>query len=90
MKEHPDANWEDIYDVLSYFDIKNLAQWITCPLYMGMGVQDNVCPPHINFAAYNQVQSEKRWMACPDYGHSTSEAYWNASMEFIREKLYVD
>lgn len=90
MKEHPDANWEDIYDVLSYFDIKNLAQWITCPLYMGMGVQDNVCPPHINFAAYNQVQSEKRWMACPDYGHSTSEAYWNASMKFIREKLYVD
>ncbi|PTN10133.1 cephalosporin-C deacetylase-like acetyl esterase [Mangrovibacterium marinum] len=90
MKEHPEATWEQVYEVLSYFDIKNLAQWITCPLYMGMGVQDNVCPPHTNFAAYNQVRSEKRWMACPDYGHSTSEAYWNASMKFIRETLEVD
>ncbi|RKD90644.1 acetylxylan esterase [Mangrovibacterium diazotrophicum] len=89
MKEHPEASWEQVYDVLSYFDIKNLAQWITCPLYMGMGVQDNVCPPHTNFAAFNQVQSEKKWMACPDYGHAASQAYHEAATEFIKEKLQV-
>jgi len=90
MKEHPEAKWDDVYDVLSYFDIKNLAQWITCPLYMGMGMQDNVCPPHTNFAAYNQVTSEKRWTACPECGHSTNKAYGDASMKFIKEKLGVE
>jgi len=80
---------EAIYDILSYFDIKNLAQWIECPLIMGIGVQDETCPPHINFAAYNQVKSEKRWMACPDCGHNTNNAYYDEAMLFIKEKLGV-
>jgi cephalosporin-C deacetylase-like acetyl esterase len=57
---------------------------------MGFGVQDNVCPPHINFAAYNQVKSEKYWMAGANYGHSASLAFHQASMEFIRKKLGVE
>lgn len=89
MKNHPEAKWDDIYDLLTYFDIKNLAQWIECPLIMGIGVQDEVCPPHINFAAYNQVKSEKRWMAFPEYGHSVGKEYGEAAMAFFREKLDV-
>lgn len=89
MQNHPDAKWEDIYDLLTYFDIKNLAQWIECPLVMGIGVQDDVCPPHINFAAYNQVKSEKKWMAFPEYGHSVGSEFHNAMMELFREKLNV-
>jgi cephalosporin-C deacetylase-like acetyl esterase len=64
-KEHPDVSWDHIYKVLAYFDIKNLASRITCPLFMGIGVQDNVCPPHINFAAYNEVKGPKKWIAYP-------------------------
>ena len=80
---------EALYDLLSYFDIKNLAQWIECPLIMGVGMQDEVCPPHIKFAAYNQVKSEKRWTACPDCGHSTNNEYYVESMRFIKEKLGI-
>lgn len=87
MKNHPESKWEDIYDLLTYFDIKNLAQWIECPLIMAIGVQDNVCPPHINFSAYNQVKSEKTWMAFPELGHSVGKEFYNTSMEFIRVKL---
>lgn len=90
MNEHPDAKWDDIYDLLTYFDIKNLAQWIECPLLMGIGVQDDVCPPHINFAAYNQVKSEKRWMAFPDFAHSVGKEFNDAAMSFFREKLNVE
>jgi len=50
-------------------------------------MQDEICPPHINFAAYNQVKSEKRWMACPDCGHSANNAYYDMAMRFIKEKL---
>lgn len=89
MKDHPEVKWEDVYSLLTYFDIKNLAQWIECPLIMGIGVQDEVCPPHINFAAYNQVRSEKRWMAFPDFGHSVGKEYNDAAMAFFKEKLDV-
>lgn len=86
---HPDMDWEHVYNLLSYFDIKNLAQWITCPLIMGFGVQDNVCPPHINFAAYNQVKSEKVWIACPLSAHSTDARAYEAERAFIQEKLGI-
>lgn len=89
MKEHPQAKWNDVYKLMSYFDIKNLAQWIQCPLIMGIGVQDNVCPPHINFAAYNQVKSEKCWMAFPEFGHSVGREFNEAAMQLFREKLNV-
>lgn len=89
MAEHPNAKWEDIYGVLSYFDIKNLAPWIECPLIMGVGVQDNVCPPHTNFAAYNQVTSPKRWIAFADYGHSVGKYFGDQSMNLFRETLNV-
>ncbi|KAA6301120.1 MAG: Cephalosporin-C deacetylase [Candidatus Ordinivivax streblomastigis] len=87
MQAHPEVKWDDIYTLLSYFDIKNLAQWISCPLIMGFGVQDNVCPPHINFAAYNQVTSEKHWVAGAEYGHSTGAAYYDEVMQFLKDAL---
>jgi cephalosporin-C deacetylase-like acetyl esterase len=56
---------------------------------MGFGVQDNVCPPHINFAAYNQVKSEKVWVACPLSAHSTDARAYEAERTFIKEKLGI-
>ncbi|MDR3367446.1 MAG: acetylxylan esterase [Prevotellaceae bacterium] len=87
-KAHPDFDWEHVYSLLTYFDIKNLAQWITCPLWMAIGVQDETCPPHINFAAYNQVKSEKQWVASPKAGHNIPDAaIWKQEKAFIKEKL---
>ncbi|MDR3219283.1 MAG: acetylxylan esterase [Dysgonamonadaceae bacterium] len=89
-KTHPDFDWEHVYDLLTYFDIKNLAQWIQCPLLMSIGVQDATCPPHTNFAAYNQVKSEKYWVASPTAGHNISDPQiWENESKFIREKLGV-
>jgi cephalosporin-C deacetylase-like acetyl esterase len=89
-KTHPDFDWEHVYDLLTYFDIKNLAQWITCPLWMAIGVQDETCPPHINFAAYNQVKSEKQWVASPLAGHNIPDAaIWEQERAFIKDKLGV-
>jgi cephalosporin-C deacetylase-like acetyl esterase len=89
-KTHPGFDWEHVYDLLTYFDIKNLAQWIECPLWMAIGVQDATCPPHINFAAYNQVKSEKQWIASPTAGHNIPDAaIWEQERQFISEKLKV-
>lgn len=90
IKQHPEVSWKQVYNTLSYFDIKNLASRIRVPLVMGIGVQDNVCPPHINFAAYNRVKSEKSWMAFPTYGHSTGNAFHTAGLNLFRRVLHVE
>ena len=61
---------EQMFDVLSYFDIKNLARYIECPVLMGFGLQDVVCPPHTNFAGYNAITAPKKWIVFPDKGHN--------------------
>ena len=62
---------EKVYDMLTYFDIKNLAQWVECPAYMAFGLQDPTCPPHTNFAIYNNLgSSEKHFWCVPTCGHA--------------------
>ena len=62
---------EEVYKMLTYFDIKNLAQWVECPAYMAFGLQDPTCPPHINFAIYNNLGSrEKHFWCVPTCGHA--------------------
>ena len=79
--------WEEVYTTLSYFDIKNLAPMIKAPLIMGVGLVDDVCPPHINFAAYNNVTSEKKYIVYPEAGHGLPGDFYRAKMEWIRTKL---
>lgn len=79
---------DEMYRMLSYFDTKNLATLITCPVYMNYSLQDNVCPPHINWAAYNNMAStEKKYQTNPTLGHATSSTWWNDYHQFFKEHL---
>lgn len=65
-----DLSHDAIYELLSYFDVKNFAPWVKCPVYMSFGLQDLVCPPHTNFAIYNNLgSSEKHFLCVPLCGH---------------------
>jgi cephalosporin-C deacetylase-like acetyl esterase len=79
--------WDEAFYTLSYFDIKNLAPMIKAPMLMGVGLMDEVCPPHINFAAYNLVTSEKRYIVYPYAGHGLPGHFYEAKLEWIRTKL---
>jgi cephalosporin-C deacetylase len=68
---------EDFYKTLSYFDMKNLAVWITCPTIMGVGLQDETCPPHKNFASYNLINARKSYKIYRGMGHSTGTDWWD-------------
>lgn len=87
LKEHTDTNWEKIYDVLSYFDIKNLAGQITCPIIMGIGLQDEICPPHTNFAGYNRIGSDKIYVAYPNNQHNVGASWRPTRDAFFRQNL---
>jgi len=70
-KIHPGLKTSDINRILSYFDTMNLADQIKCPVFMLVGLQDDVCPPRNAFATYNQVYSLKEYHVSPFSGHST-------------------
>lgn len=81
---------EDAFQNLSYFDIKNLTGKIKCPILMSVGLQDPTCPPHINFAAFNQVMSPKEYVIMKLNGHYTDAAfitYKNAWYQTILDNL---
>ena len=84
---------EDFYKVLSYFDIKNFAPRITCPVYMAFGLQDQTCPPHTNFSIYNNLGSaEKHYLCVPTCGHAMwLEPVWPPiRVEFFKKVLGID
>lgn len=66
-----------MYANLSYFDIKNFARLITCPVLMGIGLQDTTCPPHTNMSSYNLITSPKELVIYPECGHYVDYGDWN-------------
>ena len=78
---------EKMFHMLTYFDLKNLTEHIECPVLMGFGLQDEICPPHTNFAGYNSIVAPKRWIVFPDKGHNVGfERRWiDSREEFFRE-----
>jgi len=71
---------EQLYKNLSYFDIKNLARWITCPVHLGVGLQDPTCPDHTNFSGYNLVNAPKEYVIYPHHGHHVDYSDWNPAI----------
>lgn len=75
-------NDEQLYETLSYFDVKNFTDRIQCPVIMAIGLQDPVCPPHTNFAGYNHINAEKSWICYPSAGHNVWEQKgWNETKQ---------
>lgn len=67
--------WSDtqMYEFLSYFDTKNLATKVSCPILACSGLEDNICPPHTNIAPFNNAQtsaSKKEYIFYASMGHS--------------------
>ena len=77
---------EDMYQFLSYFDTKNLAPYITCPVSTAMGLQDPVCPPHTNFAPYNNLKVEDRqYVVNGECKHQTPTTWYNDCLNFFKK-----
>ena len=50
---------------------------------MGIGLQDEVCPPHTNMSIYNRISSEKEIYIYPLNEHNTPDSWGNTRMEFF-------
>ena len=81
---------EELFRTLSYFDVKNFAPRITCPVIMAFGLQDPTCPPHTNFSIYNNLGTQdKRFVCVPTCGHAMwLEPAWPPIRDaFFSEKM---
>lgn len=77
---------DDLFEMLSYFDVKNFTDRIKCPVYMAFGLQDPTCPPHTNFAGYNMIRAPKQYYCAPACGH----AMWREKQWHIKRALWLD
>jgi cephalosporin-C deacetylase len=60
---------KEIFTRLGYIDNQHLAHRIRAEVLMVVGLMDTICPPSTQFAAYNKIQSSKRLLIYPDFGH---------------------
>lgn len=66
-----------------YFDIVNFAARIKCPMLVGVGLRDTVCPPVGIFAAVNQLKPYHELVILPTSGHQNE----NGSQDAFTDRL---
>lgn len=74
---------EQVFNALGYIDIQHLTKRIKGEVLMGTGLMDTVCPPSTQFAAYNKINSKKRVVIYPDFGHEDLPGFEDTMMEFM-------
>ena len=79
--------WKSTLRTLSYFDTMNLALWIKCPIFMGVGLQDGICPPATNFAPYNYTKGIKEYRVYPQAKHAVGRVHHRLAFEWVRKKF---
>lgn len=83
LKQYP-LRINQVFDTLSYFDIMNMAEQITCEVLASVALNDDVCPATCFFASYNQINSMKQVEIYPFNGHDG--AY---SLHLEKELTYI-
>lgn len=79
---------KEMYAFLSYYDTKNLATKISCAVLASSGLQDGTCPPHTNFAAFNNLNTEdKKMIIDPKMGHSYPSSWSSEQSKFFKERI---
>lgn len=77
-------NAEKIKATAPYFDVVNFASKIKCPLLVGIGGIDTVCPPHGIYAAFNLVKSRKEAVFMPLADHMGDHAaYYTRNWQWM-------
>jgi cephalosporin-C deacetylase len=58
-----------VHEASRYYDVANFTPLIKCPVYVGLGLRDETCPPAGVLAAINQIKSPKEIVILPKSGH---------------------
>ena len=87
IKADRDRSLERALRTMSYFDTLNLADRIRCPVFLGVGLQDDVCPPETIFSVYNRIASSKEFRVYPEAQHWVGASHDQERYRWIRERF---
>ena len=76
--------WKSTLKTLSYFDTMNMAPRIECPVFMGVGLQDAICPPVTNFAVYNRLKGKRKFIVYPHAKHYVDKDFHALAFQWMR------
>ena len=75
----------------SYFDTKNFAKWIYCPVITNFSLQDNTDGPHLNISPYNLLTNvaaaDKQYSINQFKGHAAADNWSTTYMAFFNQYL---
>jgi len=83
---HNECTLEDALNVWDLIDTKGFAEQIKCPTFFVTSLFDDDIPPHLGFAAYNQISAPKRYQIYPELGHLNDKVF-EAQMQFLKDQL---
>jgi cephalosporin-C deacetylase len=87
MRARPEVESE-VWRTLSYFDNLNLANGITCPVTMTVGLWDPICPPSTDFGVFSQLTTMGNdLVVLPYHRHELSAASQMLRIETIIQRL---
>jgi cephalosporin-C deacetylase len=81
----PGLTLEKVLDNLDYYDTKNFATNITCPIVVGIGLLDPIVPPNNAYAVYNNITAKKHIIIFRDLGHEVGATYKNYEGRWMRD-----
>lgn len=81
----PDLTFGKVLDNLAYFDTKNFAGSIKCPVIMGIGLLDPFVPPNNSYAVFNNIKSKKKLFVFKDLGHEVGDKYYRYETLYTRD-----
>lgn len=78
---------EAVFQKLGYIDIQHLADRIKADVLWAVGMEDAICPPSTQFAAYNKIQSDKNMLIYYEYGHEYIRTLGDKVHDFFADLL---
>ncbi|MFH1618569.1 MAG: acetylxylan esterase, partial [bacterium] len=60
------------------------------PVIMGVGLQDDVCPPSASFSTFNLVHSRKEYTVYKDSEHQLPESHFDDRFARLRRLFKMD
>ncbi len=71
------------FEQLGYIDAHNLATRIKAKTIMAITLMDEICPPSTQFAAFNNISSEKEKFVYPDFSHEYIPFHADITFKFL-------
>jgi cephalosporin-C deacetylase len=78
------ARADEIFGRLGYVDVQHLAPRVRATVQLTVALNDRVCPPSTQFAAYNKLPGPKSYRLYPDFGHEDLPGTEDAIFSFLQ------